>query len=153
MGKMDDLRIRQLDEALATFDPVRRRPPPPTGWARAIREALGMSLRQMSRRTGLSKTSIGSAEAGEVKGTVQFNTLQRLADALDCDLVYALVPRSSLGRTLEAQAERKAAQLVGRVADSMELEAQGVPDQETERQVREMIPALLRDRGRDFWDV
>jgi len=153
MGKMEDLRIRQLDEALEPFDILRRRPPPPTGWAKAIREALGMSIRQMSRRTGLSRTSISSAEAGEAKGTVQFDTLQGLADALDCDLVYALVPRSSLARTLEAQAEKKAAQLVGRVADSMELEAQGVPDEETKHQVRELATTLLRDRGRDFWNV
>jgi len=112
-----------------------------------------MSLRQVSQRAGLSKTSISSAEAGEARGTVQLNTLQRLADALDCDLVYALVPKSSLARTLEVQAEKKAAQRVGRVADSMELEAQGVPDGETERQVGELAGRLLRDRGRSFWDV
>ena len=153
MGKMEDLRIRQLDEALAPFDPLRRRPPPATGWAKAIREALGMSLRQMSRRTGLSKTSISSAEAGEAKRTVQFDTLQRLADALDCDLVYALIPRSSLAQTLEAQAEKKAADLVGRVADSMELEAQGVPDAATERQLKDLVATLMRDRARYFWDV
>ena len=150
---MEDLRIRQLDEALEPFDFLRRRPPPLTGWAKAIREALGMSIRQMSRRTGLSRTSISSAEAGEAKGTVQFDTLQGLADALDCDLVYALVPCSSLARTLEAQAEKKAAQLVGRVADSMELEAQGVPDEETKHQIKELATTLLRDRGRDFWNV
>lgn len=150
---MDDLRIRQLDEALAPFAPLRHRPPPPTGWAKAIREALGISVRQMSRRTGLSRTSITSAEAGEARGTVQFDTLRGLAEALDCDLVYALVPRSSLSVTLEAQARRKAADLVGRVADSMKLEAQGVAEEATEGQVKELAATILRDRGRDFWDV
>jgi len=153
MGKMDDLRIRQLDEALAPFASLRLRPPPSTGWAKAIREALRISLRQLSRRTGLSRTSINSAEAGEARGTVQFDTLKGLADALDCDLVYALVPRSSLALQLETQAKEKAAELVGRVADSMKLEAQGVADEDTERQVRELAATLLRDRGRDFWDV
>jgi predicted DNA-binding mobile mystery protein A len=153
MGKMDDLRIRQLDEALAPFsERLRDRPPPATGWAKAIREALGISVRQMSRRTGLSRTSITSAEAGEARGTVQFDTLQGLADALDCDLVYALVPRTSLAQTLESQAHAKAAHLVGRVADSMKLEAQGVADEATERQASELAASLLRDRGRDFWD-
>jgi len=153
MGKMNDLRIRQLDEALAPFTRLRDRPPPATGWAKAIREALGISVRQMSRRTGLSRTSITSAEAGEARGTVQFDTLQGLADALDCDLVYALVPRTSLAQTLESHAHAKAAHLVGRVADSMKLEAQGVADEATERQVTELAASLLRDRGRDFWDV
>ena len=153
MGKMDDLRIRQLDEAVAPFTPLRHRPPPPTGWAKAIREALGISIRQMSRRAGLSRTSITSAEAGEARGTVQFDTLRGLADALNCDLVYALVPRSSLAQTIEAQARRKATDLVGRIADSMKLEEQGVADEATERQVRDLAATILRERGRDFWDV
>jgi predicted DNA-binding mobile mystery protein A len=153
MAKLDDLRIRQLDEALTPFTPLRHRPPPVTGWAKAIRGALGISVRQMSRRAGLSRTSITSAETGEAKGTVQFDTLRGLADALDCDLVYALVPRTSLAHTIEAQASRKAAALVGRVADSMKLEAQGVDDEATEHQVRDLAAKLLRDRGRDFWDV
>ena len=153
MGKLDDLRIRQLDEALAPFTTLRNRPPPSTGWAKAIREALGISVRQMSRRTGVSRTSITSAEAGEAKGTVQFDTLRGLAKALDCDLVYALVPRSSLALTLEAQARRKAAALVGRVADTMKLEAQGVSDEATERQVKDLAATVLRNRGRDFWNV
>jgi predicted DNA-binding mobile mystery protein A len=153
MGKLDDLRIRQLDEALAPFAPLRHSSPPATGWAKAIREALGISVRQMSRRTGLSRTSITSAEKGEARGTVQFDTLRGLADALECDLVYALVPRTSLAQTLEAQARRKAAALVGRVADSMKLEAQGVEDDATERQVRDLVATILRDRRRDFWDV
>jgi len=153
MGKLDDLRIRQLDEALAPFTPLCHRPPPPTGWVKTIREALGISVRQMSRRTGLSRTSISSAETGEAKGTVQFDTLRGLADALDCDLVYAVVPRTSLALTLEAHARKKAAALVGRVADSMKLEAQGVANEATERQVRDLAATILSDRGRDFWDV
>jgi predicted DNA-binding mobile mystery protein A len=84
---------------------------------------------------------------------VQFDTLRGLADALDCDLVYALIPRTSLAQTLEAQARRKAAALVGRVADSMKLEAQGVAHEATERQVSELAATILRDRGRGFWDV
>lgn len=153
MGKLDDLQVRQLDEALAPFASLRDRPPPPRGWARAIREALGISLRQMARLSGSSRTSITSAEAGEANGTVQFDTLRGLAEALDCDLVYALVPRTSLAETLEAQARRRAELLVGRVADSMKLEAQGVEADETERQVGELAATLLRERGRDFWDV
>lgn len=153
MGKMNDLRIRQLDEALARFAELRNRPPPAAGWAKTVREALGISVRQMSRRTGLARTSITSAEASEAKGTVQLDTLRGLADALDCDLVYALVPRSSLAGTLESQAEKKAAHIVGRVADSMKLEAQGVADEDTEYQVTELARTLLRERGRDLWDV
>ena len=150
---MDDLRVRQLDTALKPFSALRHRPPPDEGWVRTIRESIGMSLRQLAERTGLSKTSVRNAELTERRGTVRLETLQKLAEGMGCDLVYALVPKESLQHTIQQQAERLARRIVGRVSDSMELEDQGVPDEETRRQIQEMIDELLRDRKRDFWDV
>lgn len=152
MVRVEDLRIRQLDEKLEPFARLRSTRPPPEGWAKAIREALGISVRQMARRTGRSRTSVTSAERGEAKGSVQMETLEGLAEALDCDLVYALVPRRSLARTLEIQARRKAEHLLGGVDDSMRLEAQGVEPDEMSKQVEALAEDLLRERGRDFWN-
>jgi predicted DNA-binding mobile mystery protein A len=113
-----------------------------------------MSLRQLAARVGLSKTAAHSIETNELKGTVQLDSLRTLADGLDCELVYALVPRAtSLQETLERQAERIAERLVNRVSDSMELEAQGVDALERTRQIRELKADILRERGRDFWNV
>ena len=153
MGRLEDLRIRQIDDALAPFQPLRRRPPPQTGWARTIREALGMSLKQLAQRAGVSKTTVNSAEMSESKGTIQLNSLQRLAEAMDCDVVYALVPRTSLADMINEQADRVAEQRVRRVSESMELEAQGVPGTERVRQVREISADIVRSPGRDFWNV
>jgi predicted DNA-binding mobile mystery protein A len=96
---------------------------------------------------------VKSAEANEARGTVQLSSLQALADAMDCDLVYALVPRGSLGEVMERQAERIAERLVRRVSESMELEEQGVDMTDRRRQVQELKADILRDRRRDFWDV
>lgn len=153
MTRLDKLRIRQLDESLAQFRALRDRPSPPDGWLRSIRQALGMSLRQVAERAGLSVTSVQSAELNEMKGSIQLDSLRKLADVLECDLVYALVPRTSLAATLERQAMERAERIVGRVSDSMDLEAQGVPEPERQRQVNELAEALLRERGRDFWDA
>ena len=153
MGKMDDLRVRQLDKALKPFQELRHRPAPEAGWIRTIRETLGMSLRQLAERADLSKTSVANAESTERRGTVQLDTLQKLAEAMDCDLVYALVPRDSLQKTIEEEAERIAQRIVGRVSDSMELEDQAVPDEDARRQIQETADELLRNRQRDFWDV
>ena len=153
MSKMDDLRIRQLDEALSEYAPLRSRPVPDDGWLRTIRDALGMSVRQLASRIGMSKTSVNNAEHTENRGTVQIETLRRIADGLDCDLVYAIVPRRSLRHTLERQAERIAIDLVGRVSESMKLEEQGVSGDESRRQLEALIADILRDRSRDFWDA
>ena len=153
MPVLDELRVRQLDQALGRLRVLRHRPPPDEGWIRTIREALGMSLRQLARRADLSKTSVTRAEKTEQSGRIQLGTLRRLAEGLDCDLVYALVPRHSLRESLDDQAERTAQQLVDSVSESMELEDQGVARSERERQVRELASQMVRERKRDFWDV
>lgn len=151
--RFDELRVRQLDEALAPFQELRSRPAPRGGWLRTIREALGMTTRQLAARTGKSKTTILSIERNEENGTVQFDSLRHLADALDCDVVYGIVPRTSLRERLDRQACVIASQTVGRVSASMELEDQGVSEEERARQIDELAEEILRARKRDFWDV
>lgn len=153
MNRLDDLRIRQLDEQLVPLRGESALRTPRGGWVKIIRQALGMSMRQLAVRTGMSKSSVASAEKLEAKGTVRLDTLHRLAKGLDCELVYVLVPTESLEASLRHQARRKAGLLVGRVSDSMDLEAQGVGSAEQGRQRTELADELLRTRGRDFWNV
>lgn len=153
MDELDQLRIRQLDRALEPFRLAERRSAPEDGWVKAIREALGMSIRQLAERCGLSKTSIHSIETNEVAGTAQLDSLRTVAKAMECDLVYALVPRDSLQAILDRQAERRAREIVGGVSDSMDLEAQGIDAEEREHQVEALKSRFLRERGRDFWDA
>ena len=120
---------------------------------RTIREALGMTARQLAARTGRSQTAVLSIERNEASGAAQLDSLQDLADALDCDVVYAMVPRTSLRERLERQACTIASQTVGRVSASMELEDQGVSEEERARQIDELAEEILRARKRDFWDV
>ena len=153
MDRLNDLQINQLDRSLAPYDGLRARKLPDIGWVKTIRSTLGMSIRQLADRTGLSKTSISSAESSEAKGSIRLDTLKRVAHGLDCELVYAIVPQKSLRHTLEKQAKRKAVLLVEGVSDSMDLEAQGISNKERQRQIEEMAEEMLRNRGRGFWDV
>ena len=111
-----------------------------------------MSLRQLARRTGLSKTAVASIESNEAKGSVRLESLVRLADAMDCELVYAIIPRHSLEETLNRQTTLAAERIVRRVSDSMELEAQGTPSEEQARLVDEVADRLRESPGH-AWDV
>ena len=134
INKMDanELRTaarRRMDQryASAPIDQLRARPH--RGWVRAVRDALGMSTRQLATRMGVAQATVVQLEKSEANETIQLATLRRAADALDCDLVYALVPRSgSLGATVTAQASRRARRAVNAVDRSMELEEQAVRD-------------------------
>lgn len=153
MNKLAKLQVRQLDEALKPFLALRTILTPRGAWIKAIRETLGMSIRQLADRTGLSKTGVASIEVLEEKGTVQLDSIRRLAEGLECDLVYALVPKQSLEKTLETQANAKASKIVDRVSSSMDMEAQGISQEERTRQVQELTEEILRNRKRDLWDV
>jgi len=153
MDRLESLRIRQVDVALKPFNALKQHHPPKSGWVSTIRNALGMSIRQLGERAGFSKTSVASAEKSEAKGTVQMDTLKRLADGLNCDLVHALVPRaSSLDELIKQQAHKKAKVLIGRVSDSMELEDQAVSEEERTKQLQDLVEDILGNRKSDFWD-
>jgi predicted DNA-binding mobile mystery protein A len=107
---------------------------PARGWVRAIRDALGMTTRELGARLGVSHTAVASIERSEAAETIKLETLRRAADALDCDLVYALVPRTSLDDTMWRRARALAAADIQRVDHTMSLEQQQLnPDQVAER--------------------
>jgi len=87
------------DGAVRTFGP-----PPAEGWIREIRDALGMTTRELASRMSLSQSAVTQLERSEVTGRAQLDSLRKAADALDCNLVYALVPRTSLEDTVLTRA-------------------------------------------------
>jgi len=119
---------RELDRKFSevTLDPIRARPR--SGWIRAIRTALGMSQAVLARRLGVSAAAVNKLENAEVHGGITVTKLEEVARALDCELVYALVPRTTLEETVDKQAHQLAGELLGYAARTMALEDQGISD-------------------------
>jgi len=119
---------RLLDSAIATDgEALARLRTPGQGWLRTVREALNMPQRELARRMGISQPSAQALERREVRGTITLESLERAADALGCDLVYALISRQPLETTLRQQAEKVARIQWGAVEHTMALEDQAVP--------------------------
>ncbi len=116
---------RALDQRLAQLRPVERFSVPRTGWIKALRESLVMSQLDLARRLSLTQAAVASMERSEANDKIQLDTLRRVADTMDCDLVYALVPRVGLESTLRAEARRKLAPHLRAVVQTMSLEDQG----------------------------
>lgn len=135
---------RQLDARLETLRPLAGEPRPPRGWIRAIRDALGMSTTELAKRMRVAQTRVSSIERAEADGTIKLDTLRRAADALDCDLVYFLVPRTSLDSAVQTQARRKAAASLRHVAHNMRLEDQAV---DVKDQIDDLAAELVDRRG------
>jgi len=117
------------------------------GWIRAIREALGMRAEDLAARMGVSQSSLTRLEKSEQRGTVGLDTLTRAADALECDVVYALVPRRPLDDIVADQARRRALQRVSRVAHTMALENQALEAPDLEKRVAMISELYLMSPG------
>jgi predicted DNA-binding mobile mystery protein A len=141
---------QRLDERLAALRPATRFTPPPRGWIRAIRDALGMTGPQFAARLKVRPQSAADLEKSEANGSVQLKTLQRAADALGCTLVYAFVPTSSLDNAVRARARQLALRDLRRVSQTMKLEAQTVDEADQEDRIEAYIRDVIKDR--DLWN-
>lgn len=119
------LRLTQLERTLAAFETAKREVRPQRGWLRAVRQALGLSLEQVGRTLGISRSHVLSFEKSEAEDRISLRSLRKVAEAMGCDLVYAIVPKSGSIRELaEEPARKEAAQRVRAVEHSMALEGQ-----------------------------
>jgi len=96
---------------------------------------------------GVIQQSISDLERSEVHDTIKLETLRRAADALDCDLVYFLLPRTTLDDAVNVQAQRKAAKLLESVAHHSRLEDQAVGVDDTTVQLNELGARFVDHRG------
>jgi predicted DNA-binding mobile mystery protein A len=124
-----------------------RATPPRGGWVKAIREALGMSAADLAARMDVSESTVLALEKRERGSRVQLDTLVRAADALDCDVVYALVPRRSLDEQVDARAQELARATLHSVEHSMRLEQQPVGRQASDEQLADTARALRDSVG------
>jgi predicted DNA-binding mobile mystery protein A len=138
-----------LDERLKELGPVAKYTPPVKGWIRAVREALGMTAEQLGRRLGVKQPSVIQLEQSEAKGSIELATLRRVADALDCALVYAFVPKKSLEETLRARARSFIRRRLAPVEHSMLLEDQQVQGKAEEERLDEVLRETSPSK---FWE-
>jgi predicted DNA-binding mobile mystery protein A len=138
---------RHLDAQLEPLRSVGSLPRPVRGWIRALRDALGMSSSELARRMGVSQQAVPEMERSEINDTIKLATLRRVADALESDLVYAIVPRATLDTTVEAQARRRALEHLGAIAHHSRLEDQAVNDDDTDAQLDELAARFVDRRG------
>jgi len=146
------LKRMQLSDALQAYPGPEAAMPPRGGWVRAIREALGMTQAQLGGRAGISRQTVQDFERTEADRRITLDSLDRLARAMGCRMVYALVPEDgTLDDLRERRANALAEALLQPTDHSMKLEAQGVTAKERERQRKLLAEALLRGSARKLW--
>ena len=111
-----------------------------------------MSMRQLAGRVGLTKSAIAALENREAEGRVTLESLSKLAEALESELVYFVVPKRTLEETMRRRALALAERLAQTVEETMEREMQRTSAEQRERLVQSLADQLLQSETR-LWDA
>ncbi len=125
---------------------------PKEGWIRTLRKALGMSSPQLARILGLGKAQVSQMERMEIDDRITLKQLRRVAEELDCELVYALVPRTSIQEMIRERADFKAKKIIEVANQHMILESQQLDESSLNEQLDLETNRLIQDMPRDLWE-
>ena len=152
MGKKS-LQIQQLNSKMLAFISLQKITPPPTGWVKAIRSAIGMSMLQLGNRLSITKQSVQDIERREKDGSITIKALKETAKALDMQLIYGFVPNDgSLEALIERKAKELATQIVLRTSNTMKLEDQENSKQRIEKAIQERAAIIKNEMPKTLWD-
>jgi predicted DNA-binding mobile mystery protein A len=143
---------RSLDKRLNILQKPDVLAKPPRGWVKAIRESLGMTTAQLAKRLSVSQPRAVAIEKAETNSSITLESLEKTARALDCRLVYALVPRKPLETLAQERAIKLAERRLSRISHSMALEDQGVDATDEQEQTRQLAQRLLEKSGSKLWE-
>jgi len=142
----------QLETSLRRLAPLHSVSTPPKGWVRAIRNALGMTAKQLASRLGVAQQAVARIEKDELSGSVAIKTMRRIAECLDCVFVCGFVPRLSLEATLRKQAQKLTATRLAQASQTMSIEDQALSIKENEKVLSEMVDELVDTLPSNLWD-
>ncbi|MBX9586838.1 MAG: mobile mystery protein A [Gammaproteobacteria bacterium] len=147
-----NLERKQLSEKLIKMSKAINMPRPIKGWIKAIRTALEMTSTQLAKRLGVDQSQVIKLEQAEASDTITLKSLRKVANALDCEFVYALVPRTSLEVKFEQQIDLVAKRRFSSLQHNMELEKQGLSEKSQKRQLKELRNIMLKNPPKKLWE-
>lgn len=147
------LQIQQLSSKMQAVSALKKVASPPTGWIKAMRAAVGMSLQQLGNKLSITRQSVLDIERREKDGSITIRALRDTADALDMKLVYGFVPKdSSLEALIDRKAKELATQIVLRTSNTMKLEDQENTKKRIQRAIQERTTSIKNEMPKILWD-
>ena len=151
--KKQKLILEQTDRKILLLKKVDNIALPSTGWVFTIRQALGMSMRQLGNRMGITPQSVKEIEEREKNGTISLKVLKQFAKALDLKFIYGFVPiNGKLEDIIEKRAFELAKEIINRTAISMKLEDQENNPKRIQNAIKEKADDLKLEMPKYLWD-
>ena len=146
------LKRRQIDEVLDTARSLQHLLMTRSGWIHEIRTAIGMTGAQLARRMHVSPAAVAQFEKREREGTITLESLRKCAHALDCELIYVVLPRTSLTQMVDQRMQAHARHSVESVDRTMGLEGQATRTRYKREQLARLVAEYRETPPRDLWN-
>ncbi|MBN8665096.1 MAG: mobile mystery protein A [Chitinophagales bacterium] len=147
------LQIQQLGRKMQAYAQLQTLVPPPTGWIKAVRTAIGMSMQQLGNRLSITRQSAQEIEQREQDGSITLKSLREAAHAMDMELVYGFVPKDgSIDQLIERRAKALAKEIVLRTSHSMRLEDQENSQERIQQAIEERAMMIQQELPKALWD-
>ena len=144
---------KQMDELIQSIVEGKQNAQTSVGWIQSTRLALGMSLRQLAERIGISASALTNFEKREQSDTVTLATLKKVANAMDMELVYFFKPKSgSIKSAIEKQATKKAQEILNQSNQAMKLEDQETSKKGQELELERLKMDIMSKMPVNLWD-
>lgn len=151
--KQNLLAVKQLDQQFSgLFESAESRFTPKQGWIRTLRKTLGMTIKQLACRLGVSPRRVTEMENAECNKAITLHSLDMAARSLNCELFYMFLPKPNFEAMIRRLATDIAEAQISRTSHTMDLEAQSVDKEWLESQVEDAVRKLLDGNWKHLWE-
>ncbi len=151
--KKQKLIMEQLDAKILQFKKIENIVIPSSGWVYSIRQALGMSMRQLGNRMGITPQSVKEIEEREKNETISIKVLRQFGKSINLKLIYGFIPQSgNLEDIIEKRAYELAIEIVNRTSISMKLEDQENNPARIQKAIKEKANEIKTAMPKYLWD-
>lgn len=151
--RYNNLQFLQLNEKIVKLTDLQNITAPPTGWIKAIRNAIGMTMEQLGKKLSITKQAVLDIEKREKEGSISIKSMHEIARAMDMKFIYGFVPNSgSLEQMIEKRALDIATKIVQRTSTTMKLEDQENTNKRIENAIKERAVEIINKTPKILWD-
>ena len=151
--KKQKLILEQIDRKILILGKAEGITVPSSGWVYSIRQSLGMSLRQLGKRMGITPQSVKEIEDRERNETISIRVLKEFGEGLGLKLIYGFIPKQgSLEKLIDARAFELAKELVTRTSINMKLEDQENSPERIEKAIKNKAEEIKQEMPKYLWD-
>ena len=145
--------LEQIDKKIKQFSKLCNISIPAEGWVYNIRQALGISLKQLGNKMGLTAAGVKEMEKREKRDSISLNSLKQFASVMELKLVYAFIPKDgSFEKMIEKRAYEIAQQIVLKTSHSMALEDQQNNPARIKKAIKDRAQQIKQEMPKYLWD-